>query len=171
MSFTDDADNDETLTSEATEVVTAAPNRAATGEPTISGTPQVDQTLTAATSAIADEDGLDDVSYSYQWLANDGNSDADIEDTTDSTYTSSVGDVGKTIKVSVSFTDDRNNAEARTSVATAAVLATVPTEPLNLTVTRGSQIQELDVSWQAPSSNGGSAVTGYKLQWKEAADS
>ena len=171
VSFTDDADNDETLTSEATEVVTAAPNRAATGEPTISGTPNVDQTLTAATSAIADDDGLTKVSYSYQWLANDGNSDADIEDATDSTYTLSVGDVGKTIKVSVSFTDDRNNAEARTSVATAAVLATVPTEPLNLTVTRGSQIQELDASWQAPSSNGGSAVTGYKLQWKEAADS
>ena len=148
-----------------------AANTPATGEPAISGTAQVDQTLTANTSAIADEDGLDDVSYSYQWLANDGNSDADIEDATDSTYTSSVGDVGKTIKVSVSFTDDRNNAEARTSVATAAVLATVPTEPLNLTVTRGSQIQELDASWQAPSSNGGSAVTGYKVQWKEAADS
>ena len=148
-----------------------AANTPATGEPAISGTAQVDQTLTANTSAIADEDGLDDVSYSYQWLANDGNSDADIKDATDSTYTSSVGDVGKTIKVSVSFTDDRNNAEARTSVATAAVLATVPTEPLNLTVTRGSQIQELDASWQAPSSNGGSAVTGYKLQWKEAADS
>ena len=171
VSFTDDADNDETLTSEATEVVTAPPNRAATGEPTISGTPKVDQTLTVATSAIADDDGLTKVSYRYQWLANDGNSDADIEDATDSTYTLSVGDVGKTIKVSVSFTDDRNNAEARTSVATAAVLATVPTEPLNLTVTRGSQIQELDASWQAPSSNGGSAVTGYKLQWKEAADS
>ena len=171
VSFTDDADNDETLTSEATEVVTAAPNRAATGEPTISGTPNVDQTLTAATSAIADDDGLTKVSYSYQWIANDGNSDADIEDATDSTYTLSVSDVGKTIKVSVSFTDDRNNAEARTSVATAAVLATVPTEPLNLTVTRGSQIQELDASWQAPSSNGGSAVTGYKLQWKKAADS
>ena len=101
VSFTDDADNDETLTSEATEVVTAAPNRAATGEPTISGTPNVDQTLTAATSAIADDDGLTKVSYSYQWLANDGNSDADIEDATDSTYTLSVGDVGKTIKVSV----------------------------------------------------------------------
>ena len=70
----------------------------------------------------------------------------------------------------VTFTDDRDNAETRTSVATAAVAATVPTAPLALTVTPGSRIQELDASWQAPSSNGGSAVTGYKVQWKEAAD-
>ena len=167
VSFTDDADNDETLTSEPTEVVTAAPNRAATGEPTISGTPQVDQTLTASTSAIADQDGLDGVSYNYQWIADD----TDIQDATDSTYTPSVTDVGNTIKVKVSFTDDRNNAEARTSLATTAVLATVPTQPLSLTVATGDEIQELDASWQAPSSNGGSAVTGYKVQWKEAADS
>ena len=167
VSFTDDADNDETLTSEATEVVTAVPNRAATGEPTISGEPQVDQTLTAATSHIADEDGLDGVSYNYQWMAGDVN----IDGATGSTYVPANGDVGKTIKVSVSFTDDRNNAETRTSVATTAVLATVPTQPLSLTVTPGDQTQELDASWQAPSSNGGADVAGYKVQWKGSADS
>ena len=167
VSFTDDADNDETLTSEATEVVTAAPNRAATGEPTISGTPQVDQTLTAATSDIADEDGVDGVSYNYQWMADDVN----IDGASASTYVPADGDAGKAIKVSVSFTDDRNNAEARTSLATTAVLATVPTQPLSLTVATGDEIQELDVSWQAPSSNGGSSITGYKVQWKRSADS
>ena len=167
VSFTDDANNEETLTSEATVSVAAAPNRPATGEPTIGGTPQVKETLTANTSDIADEDGLASASYSYQWMADA----TDIEDATDSTYTPSVTDVGKAIKVRASFTDDRNNAETRTSVATEAVLATVPTQPLSLTVAEGDQIQELDASWQAPSSNGGSTVTGYKVQWKEAADS
>ena len=141
VSFTDDADNDETLTSAATEAVAAKPNSEPTGLPAITGTPQVGVTLTADTSAISDEDGLDDVSFSYQWIVNDGNSDADIEDATDSTYTLALADLGKTIKVQVTFTDDDDNAETLTSVATEAVAA-VPTEPLNLTVTRGSQIQE-----------------------------
>ena len=170
VSFTDDADNDETLTSAATEAVAAKPNSEPTGLPAITGTPQVGVTLTADTSAISDEDGLDDVSFSYQWIVNDRNSDANIEDATDSTYTLALADLGKTIKVQVTFTDDDDNAETLTSVATEAVAA-VPTEPLNLTVTSGSQIQELDASWQVPSSNGGSAVTGYKVQWKDAADS
>ena len=167
VSFTDDADNEETLTSEATVEVAAAPNRPATGAPTISGTPQVDQTLTAGTSDIADEDGVNDVSYSYQWMADDVN----IDGATGSTYVLANADAGKAISVRVSFTDDRNNAEARTSVATAAVLPTVPTQPLSLNVTPGDQIQELDASWQAPSSNGGSSITGYRVQWKRFADS
>ncbi len=167
VTFTDDAENEEILTSEATGNVTAAPNRAATGDPAISGTPQVNQTLTAGTAAISDEDGLDAVSYEYQWTADD----TDIGQATKATYTPSTEDIGKTIKVKVSFTDDRNNDESRTSAATSAVLATVPGQPQSLTVTAGDNIQELAAYWQAPSSNGGADVTGYKVQWKESADS
>ena len=58
VSFTDDADNEETLTSAATATVEATPNSPATGTPTISGIAQVGETLTADTSGIADEDGL-----------------------------------------------------------------------------------------------------------------
>ena len=147
------------------------PNTPATGAPAIGGTPQVGETLIADTSAIEDSDGLTRVSYNYQWVANNGNADTALESATDSTYAPSANDVGKTIKVTVSFTDDANNSESLTSVATAPVAATVPTAPLSLTVAKGDEKQELDASWQVPSSNGGSAVTSYKVQWKEAADS
>ena len=151
--------------------VEPTPNTAATGAPAINGTPQVGVTLTADVSGITDADGLTGVSYSYQWIANNGTADTNLQDATASAYTPSVSDVGKTIKVKVSFTDDAGHDESLTSVATTAVAATAPTAPLSLTVTRGSQIQELDASWQAPDSNGGSDVTGYKVQWKETADS
>ena len=147
--------------------VRATPNSRATGLPTITGTPQVGEALTVDTSAITDEDGLTNVSYEYQWKADVVN----IVGATGSTYVLAKGDAGKTIQVKISFTDDRNNPETLTSEATVAVAATVASAPQNLTVTSGSQTQDLDASWQAPSSNGGSDVTGYKVQWKESTDS
>ena len=121
VTFTDDAGNDESLTSTATTPVAAAPNSPATGQPTISGTAQVGETLTVDITGIADSDGLANASFSYQWVANDGNADADIQDATASTYTPSDEDVGKPIKVRVSFTDNAGNQETLTSAATNAV--------------------------------------------------
>ena len=123
VSFTDDAGNEETLTSAATAAVAAKPNSPATGAPTIGGAPEVGQTLTADVSGIADADGLDNASYSYQWIRNDGSADADIQDATGSTYMLVSNDVGMTIKVRVTFTDDASNEETLTSVATATVVA------------------------------------------------
>ena len=119
--FTDDAGNEETLTSEATDAVEAAaqPNSPATGQPVITGTAQVGETLTADTSGIADENGLENVSFSYQWVADD----ADISGATGSTYTLIDSDEGKTIKVRVSFTDNGGNDETLTSEGTDAVEA------------------------------------------------
>ena len=104
-----------------------AQNSAATGTPTIGGTAQVGETLTADTSGIADADGLTNVSYSYQWIPNDGNSDTDNQDAPGSTYTLADSDEGKTIKVEVSFTDDAGNGESLTSAATATVASSNPT--------------------------------------------
>ena len=117
VSFTDDAGNGETLISEATDAVAAAPNNPATGAPAISGTAQVGETLTADTSGVADEDGLDAVTFSYQWLAGD----SDISGATGSAYTLADADEGKAVKVRVSFTDDGGNDETLTSAATEAV--------------------------------------------------
>ena len=128
VSFTDDGGNHETLTSFALLVLPPV-NTPATGQPTISGRIEVGQTLTADTSGISDHDGLDNVAYSYQWIRNDGTSDTDITDATDSTHTLADADGGQTIKVRVSFTDDAGNDERLTSVATNEVAAADPTEP------------------------------------------
>ena len=94
-------------------------NSPATGLPTITGTVQVGETLTADTAGIADADGLANVSYTYQWLADDSN----ISEATESTYTLAKADEGKTVKLRVTFTDDAGNEEALTSAATYAVAA------------------------------------------------
>ena len=49
-------------------------NSAAQGAPTISGTAQVNETLTAGTSGITDANGLDNVSFTYQWIRVDTDS-------------------------------------------------------------------------------------------------
>ena len=103
------------------------PNTPATGAPTIGGTPQVGQTLEAETSGIGDDDGLNNVSYDYQWIRNDGTSDADILSATGPGYTLAGADLGMTIRVRVSFPDDAGNGEELTSAATAPVVA-APTE-------------------------------------------
>ena len=130
-------------------------NSPATGSPTISGTAQVGETLTASTTDISDTDGLTKVSYAYQWTANDGTSDSDIADATTSTYTLVPSDVGKTIKVKVTFTDDAGNGELLPSAATAAVAAAVPGAPASLRVSV-NDTGKLDLSWEAPETDGGS---------------
>ena len=161
--FTDDAGNEETLTSAATATVAARPNSAATGALTISGMAQVGEELTANTSDIADTDGLTNVAYSYQWIANDGTSDTDITGATDSTYTLVVAEEGKTIKVKVSFTDDAGNEETLTSSETSEVAAAAPTEPpgipRNLTGTANAN-GTVTLRWNDPNDD---SVTGYQI--------
>ena len=125
VTFTDAADNDEELTSAGTGAVAAAPpppNTPATGLPSITGTAQVGETLTADATGISDGDGLDNATFTYQWLADD----AEINGATASTYTLADADAGKAIKVRVSFTDDAENDEELTSAATGAVAAAPP---------------------------------------------
>ena len=145
VTFTDDEGNEESLTSAATAAVADGSNNPATGAPTISGTMQVGQTLTASTSGIADDDGLTNVSYTYQWIANDGTSGSDIQDATLSTYTLVSDDVGKTIKVKVSFSDDAENEETLTSAATDSVVAVA--NPIAGICDRTEQVQDAILGW------------------------
>ena len=163
VSYTDDGGNNVTLTSFWVLTITP-PNNLPTGAPTISGTAQVGETLTADTSDIGDDDGLTNVAFSYQWLANDGTSDTDIAGETDSSYTLAASDEGKTIKVRVSFTDDAANEETLTSAATSEVVAAgAPTEPPgrphNLTGAANAD-GTVTLSWDAPNDD---SVTGYQI--------
>ena len=139
-------------------------NRPATGAPIISGAAQVGETLTASTSDIDDADGMSGAVFSHQWLADD----ADIAGATDPTYTPVAADKDKSIQVRVSFIDEKNNPETLTSAATTAVLANVPGAPEHLNVSP-HDTGALDVSWEAPATDGGSAITDYRVQWKETA--
>ena len=111
-------------------------NSVAAGAPTIGGTPQVGETLTASTRGITDPDGLDDVEYSYQWLADD----TPITDATDSSYTLTSSELDKVIKVRVTFTDDADNNEALISGAVGPVeAAPAPTQTQTQTQTQQSE--------------------------------
>ena len=149
VTFTDDAGNDESLTSTPTATVVAS-NTPATGAPTITGTVRVGETLTANTTDIADSDGLNNATFTYQWLADD----TDITDATGSTHALATADEGKNIKVRVSFTDDRGHQETLTSTATAAVASA----PSPLTAT----------AHDVPASHDGSDSFTFELRFSEA---
>ena len=94
-------------------------NTAATGEPAISGTAQAGQELTADASPIMDTDGVPS-SFTYQWVRVDADGTSNEEDITGEiaeTYTLTNDDVGKKVKVKVSFTDELSGVEMRTSAA------------------------------------------------------
>ena len=144
-------------------VTAAKANSPATGAPTISGTPQVGQTLTAGTSDIADTDELTKVSYSYQWIAGG----SDIDEATGSSYLLTTSEQGQTIRVKVTFTDDADNQESLTSAATLAVAAKPNTaatgEP---TISGTPQVDEtLTADTSAISDEDGLANVSYQYQW------
>ena len=131
----------------------AAGNNQATGLPSISGTPQVGQELTADTGDINDEDGLSNVTYQYQWMAGG----SDIAGATGSSYTLTASEQGQTIQVRLTFTDDRDNTEALTSIATAAVAAA----PVPLTVS---------VTAATPATHDGSSEFTFEIEFSEEFD-
>ena len=96
-------------------------NTPATGAPAITGTAELDRTLSAGVTGISDANGKTKAeagdlgyAYAYQWqrVDADGSSNpADIAGATQSTYTVISADVGRRIRVTVSFTDDAGYAE------------------------------------------------------------
>jgi hypothetical protein len=92
-----------------------------TTKPVISGTAQAGQTLTASQGSWTSDSTT---TYTYQWQTCDaqGNNCANIANATNQTYVVQTGDVGKTIRVTVTAKNASGSTSA-TSAQTAAVTA------------------------------------------------
>ena len=107
-------------------VTVTAPNHSPTGEPTITGTAQVGQTLTADASSIMDGNGISR-SFSYTWWkeaqfgSNASRTLQKISGATRSTYTIREADARFKIKVKVSYRDDNGFNHELESALTAEV--------------------------------------------------
>jgi hypothetical protein len=122
--------------------------------PAITGTAQQGQTLTASTGTWTGAG----VAYTYQWKRGGVN----IASATASTYVLVLADVGSTITVAVTATND-GGATAATSTATSTV---VPLAPVNTvlpaitgTTTENETLTVSNGTWS-------NTPTGYTYQWK-----
>ena len=113
-------------------------NTPAAGKPTISGSAEVGEVLTANADGISDPDGMDDAVPRYQWTVSSGSADLHIHGATASSYTVRDADRGRTIRVEVSFLDDANFAETVSSDPTAAITPFPPNPLTGFTVVDAS---------------------------------
>jgi hypothetical protein len=119
-------------------VVAAAQAPANTAPPTISGTPQLGQTLTASPGSWT---GSQPITFSFQWLRCDqnGGSCAAISGATNQTLTLTSGDAGHALRARVRAKNQYGSTSA-TSVPTAAVAATANGCPIGAKVVSITQI-------------------------------
>lgn len=94
------------------------------GSVAVSGTEQVGYDL-AATVTDSNVANFGSVTVTYQWIRNSSGTLTNIG-TNSNTYTLVAADVGNTIRVNVTYTDDLGNAEDITSSDTGSILAAGP---------------------------------------------
>jgi len=102
--------------------VTVIDGRQVVSGVSVTGTAQVDQTLTANVT-LSDDGTVDDTKVTYAWYTVDNGTETVIASATGSTYTPAVGDVGKQIKVTVTAKADEGYVGSATSALTAPVAA------------------------------------------------
>ena len=143
------------------------PNNDATGTPDITGRALPGQTLTAGTGNIADADGLPNASdFAWQWIRIADETDTPIQDATSSTYTLTDDDVGKQVKVVMSFTDSLSGVESLTSDAypSSSTVERVLVSNIGQTeITQNDNAGELLILDAAQEFTTGSNETGYTL--------
>ena len=142
-------------------------NNDATGTPDITGRALPGQTLTAGTGNTADADGLPNASdFAWQWIRIADETDTPIQDATSSTYTLTDDDVGKQVKVVMSFTDSLSGVESLTSDAypSSSTVERVLVSNIGQTeITENEDAGELTILDAAQEFTTGSNETGYTL--------
>ena len=142
-------------------------NNDATGTPDITGRALPGQTLTAGTGNTADADGLPNASdFAWQWIRIADETDTPIQDATSSTYTLTDDDLGKQVKVVMSFTDSLSGVESLTSDAypSSSTVQRVLVSNIGQTViTENDNSGELAALDAAQEFTTGSNETGYNL--------
>ena len=138
------------------------------GSVAISGMVTEDEELTATAT---DANGLPDAAdITYQWQRSDDQGNfANIANATAQTYTLGDADVGRTVRVQVSYTDGQGTAESVTSAATTAVTNTNddPTGAVTIsgTVTEGETLTA-DISALRDADGLPADAAGYSYQWQ-----
>ena len=157
--------------SQPTEVI-AAITPENTAPPTVSGTPEVGQTLSAKTGTW-----LNGSTYTYQWEACSGATCTAIAGATEATYVPVAGQTGSTLRVAVTAKGVNGRTASKESAVTAAIETDLPVntrvpsisgtvaEGDTATVTRGEWNHGPDtvaVQWEQCNSSGGSctAISG-----------
>ena len=124
----------------------------ATGAPTVAGTATQNEVLTAARGTVADPNGINEGSISWQWqqAASVGATFTDISGATEAAFTLTQAQVGQLVRVCIMFRDEHVDAatgtampgdETRCSAATAAIenVNDAPTAaPINYMATRAA---------------------------------
>ncbi|WP_193372586.1 FG-GAP-like repeat-containing protein, partial [Planktothrix prolifica] len=162
--------NDGTLDSVAANTITidvTAVNDAPTGNVSITGTATQNQTLTA-TNTLADADGLGTLNYQWQESSDNGVTWTDISGATNNTFALSQAQVGKKVKVKVSYTDGQGTVETVNSSPTSLVanINDLPTGNVSITGT-ATQNQTLTATNTLADADG---LGTLNYQWQESAD-
>ena len=134
-------------------------NDAPVGLPTISGTVEEDQTLTADTSGISDADGLG--AFSYQWLR-DG---LPIAGAINSTYLLGDADVGTQISVAVSYTDAQGTAEGPFASIQTALVNNVNDAPIGLPTITGTVEEDQTLIADTSGISDADGLGAFSYQW------
>jgi hypothetical protein len=139
------------------------------GPATVTGAPSVGGTAADGTTLTADPgswNGTGPLTYTYQWERCDasGANCHDINGATQSSYTPGAADIGSTIRVVVTASNDAGSSTPVTSAATA---VTVPSPPASTTVpalpgtaTKGQALTANTGSWS------GTGPMTYAYQWQ-----